>query len=139
MKKIVLLVVTSCILFSCSGSVSEDDIAKLNGYWEIESVIMPDGSEKDYTVNPTIDYFEIKANAGFRKKVMPQFDGTYKVNDGSEKIAISRKDDKTFIDYTTTYAKWQEELISLDDDELVVKNQHGIEYHYKKPEPFTVK
>jgi len=139
MKNFTLVAFTSLVMFSCNSKVSEDDIANINGYWEIESVIMPDGSEKDYTVNPTIDYFEIKGKTGLRKKVMPQFDGTYKVNDGSEKITITQKDDKTYIDYVTTYAKWQEELITLSDDELVVKNQHGIEYHYKKPEPFTVK
>ena len=139
MKNFTLVAFTSLVMFSCNSKVSEDDIANINGYWEIESVIMPDGSEKDYTVNPTIDYFEIKGKTGLRKKVMPQFDGTYKVNDGSENITITQKDDKTYIDYVTTYAKWQEELITLSDDELVVKNQHGIEYHYKKPEPFTVK
>ena len=129
----------SFIVLSCNTKVSSDDIAKLNGYWEIESVVMPDGTEKDYKVNPTIDYFEVKNNIGFRKKVMPQFDGTYMVNDGFEKISVSQKEDKTYIDYTTTYAKWQEEVIALSDDELVIKNQHGIEYNYKKPEPFTVK
>ncbi|MXN91818.1 hypothetical protein GR160_11330 [Flavobacterium sp. Sd200] len=139
MKKLVVAVVASLTLLSCAKKASADDISKINGYWEIESVIMPDGSEKDYTVNPTIDYFEVKGKEGFRKKVMPQFDGTYKVNDGSEKISISEKDNKVYMDYTTTYAKWQEELLELTDEELVVKNQHGIEYHYKKPEPFTVK
>jgi hypothetical protein len=139
MKNFALLFFTAFIMLSCNGKISGDDIANLNGYWEIERVIMPDGSEKDYTVNPTIDYFEIKGKSGFRKKVMPQFDGTYKVNDGSEKISISQKEDKTYLDYKTTYASWQEELIELSDDELVLKNQHGIEYHYKKPEPFTVK
>jgi hypothetical protein len=139
MKNFVLLLFTAFVMFSCNSKISEDDIVKLNGYWEIESVIMPDGKEKDYTVNETVDYFEVKGKTGFRKKVMPQFDGTYRVNEGSEKISISQKDDKTYIDYSTTYAKWQEELVKLNDEELVVKNLHGIEYHYKKPEPFTVK
>jgi hypothetical protein len=100
---------------------------------------MADGSNKEYTINPTIDYFELKGKEGFRKKVMPQFDGTYRVNDLSEKIAIVKENGKTYISYTTDYAKWKEELLELDDEELVVKNQHEIEYHYKKPQPFTVK
>lgn len=139
MKKFAILLFACFTILSCSTKVSIEDISKLNGYWEIEAVIMPDGSEKDYKVNPTIDFFEIKGKSGIRKKVMPQFDGTYRVNDLSEKVTISQKDDKIYMDYVTNFAKWQEELITLSDDELVVKNQQGLEYHYKKPQPFTVK
>jgi hypothetical protein len=139
MKRTVVLLFVSLVAFSCGHSVSDEDLAKLNGYWEIEEAILADGSKKEYTVNPTIDYFELKGKEGFRKKVMPQFDGTYRVNDLSEKIAIVKENGKTYISYTTEYAKWKEELLELDDKELVVKNQHDIEYHYKKPQPFSVK
>jgi hypothetical protein len=134
-----LLLLAFFIVVSCGKAVDEDSLKYLNGYWEIETVVMPDGSEKDYKVNPTIDYFELKGKEGFRKKVMPQFDGTYKTNDVSEKIAVVEKDGKTYLNYATDYAKWQEEIITLDDDELVVKNAHQMEYHYRKPKPFTLK
>ena len=139
MRKIVALLFVSVVTLSCGHSVSTEDLTKLNGYWEIEEAIMADGTKKEYPVNPTIDYFELKGKTGFRKKVMPQFDGTYRVNDLSEKIGILQKDGKTFINYTTEYAKWKEEILDINDEELVLKNQHNIEYHYKKPQPFTVK
>jgi hypothetical protein len=139
MKKTVVLLFVALVAFSCGHTVSDEDLAKLNGYWEIEEAVMADGSAKEYTVNPTIDYFELKGKEGFRKKVMPQFDGSYRVNDLSEKIAIVKKDGKTYISYATEYAKWKEELLELDDKELVVKNQHDIVYHYKRPKPFSVK
>lgn len=139
MKKNVLLFLCALSLAACNKKVTKADYGKLNGYWEIEKVIMPDGAEKDYSVNPTIDFFEVKDTAGIRKKVMPQFDGSYRANDISEKLTIGQKGDKTIMNYSTEYAKWTEELITVDDDELVVKNQHNIEYHYKKPEPFTIK
>jgi hypothetical protein len=138
MKKIVLLFV-SLIVLSCGNAVPDAELVKLNGYWEIETAIMPDGSKKEYTVNPTIDYFELKGKTGFRKKVMPQFDGTYRVNDLSEKIAIVQDSGKTYVSYVTDYAQWREEIVELSDDELVLKNNHKMEYHYKKPQPFTVK
>ncbi|MGQ3086118.1 lipocalin family protein [Flavobacterium sp.] len=137
MKKFVLLFVFIAAV-SC-GKVSEDNLKHLNGYWEIQEVVMPDGTHKDYKVNATIDYFELKGKEGFRKKVMPQFDGKYLANDVSEKIAVAEKDGKTFISYTTQYAKWEEEILSLDEDKLVVKNNHDMEYHYKRAQPFTVK
>ena len=139
MKHIVVLFFVSFFALSCGRSVSDEDLPKLNGYWEIEEAVMADGTKKEYKVNPTIDYFELKGNKGFRKKVMPQFDGTYRVNDLSEKIAVVKKGGKIYLSYTTEYAKWQEEVLELDDKELVVKNQHDIEYHYKKPQPFSIK
>ncbi len=138
MKKTLLLLVFFAAV-SCGIAIDDENLKNLNGYWEIQEVVMPDGSKKDYKINPTIDYFELKGKEGFRKKVMPQFDGTYLVNDVSEKIVITQKDGKTFVNYTTEFAKWQEEILSLDDDELVLKNSHEMEYHYIKPEPFTVK
>lgn len=136
MKKLGLLLV-AFVVFSCSDKKS--GAALLNGYWEIKTVTMPDGTHKDYSVNTTVDYFEMKGNKGFRKKVMPQVDGTYRASDASEAIAVAQKDGKTWLNYTTAYSKWQEELISVTDDELVLKNTHGMEYHYARPEKFTLK
>ncbi len=139
MKKTILLLFVSIVTLSCGNSISEADLAKLNGYWEIETAVMPDGSEKEYKVNTTIDFFDLKGKTGFRKKVMPQFDGSYRMNDLSEKISIVQDSGKTYISYVTDYAKWKEEIIELNDKKLVLKNNHDMEYHYKKPEPFTVK
>jgi hypothetical protein len=139
MKKTILLLFVSIVALSCGNSISEADLAKLNGYWEIETAVMPDGSEKEYKVNTTIDFFDLKGKTGFRKKVMPQFDGSYRMNDLSEKISIVQDSGKTYISYVTDYAKWKEEIVELNDKKLVLKNNHDMEYHYKKPEPFTVK
>src|SRR5690606_10720263 len=134
-----LFLFIAIITVSCSNTFSETDLAKLNGYWEIEEVVLPDGTKKEYKINPTIDYFELKGWEGKRPKVMPQFDGTYRTNELSESFIIEDKEDKTFIKYTTDNAKWEEELIELTNEELTVKNEQGIEYHYIKPEPFSIK
>ena len=139
MRKIALLLLTALALFSCGQTISEKDLPKLNGYWEIQEAVMADGTKKEYKVNPTVDYFELKGKTGFRKKVMPQFDGTYRSNDISEKMSLTETDGKMYINYTTDYAKWREEIVELNDEELVVKNQHEMEYHYKRSEPVTVK
>lgn len=132
------IILFSILLFSCDKTYTDAELAKINGYWEIESVIMKD-SVKEYNVNNTIDYFELKGKTGFRKKVMPQLDGTYRMNDLSEKLEIVQDSGKVYIHYKTDYAQWQEEIVELTDEELVLKNSHNMEYHYKKPEPFTVK
>ena len=127
------------MISSCSKSVKKEDLSKLNGYWEIQKVVLDDGTKKDYSVNETIDFFEFKDNVGFRKKVTPQLDGTYLVNNQYEKISISEKENDFFINYSTQYTKFKEQIIEIQDSVLVLKNEQNVEYHYKKPIPFSVK
>ena len=138
MKRILLLIVLVSAL-SCKQKITEADLSNLNGYWEIEKVELPDGDMKEYKVNETIDFFKIEANKGFRKKVMPQLDGTYLTNDIQEDVVVVIKDGDASLQYKTTYAYWKEEIIELTKDKLVVKNQQEIEYYYKRPAKFSVK
>jgi hypothetical protein len=138
MKRILLLIVLVSAL-SCKQKITEADLSNLNGYWEIEKVELPDGDKKEYKVNETIDFFKIEANKGFRKKVMPQLDGTYLTNDIQEDVVVVIKDGDASLQYKTTYASWKEEIIELTKDKLVVKNQQEMEYYYKRPAKFSVK
>ena len=138
MKRILLLIVLVSAL-SCKQKITEADLSNLNGYWEIEKVELPDGDKKEYKVNETIDFFKIEANKGFRKKVMPQLDGTYLTNDIQEDVVVVVKDGDALLQYKTKYASWKEEIIELTKDKLVVKNQQEIEYYYKRPAKFSVK
>ncbi|WP_333600447.1 lipocalin family protein [Flavobacterium sp.] len=138
MKKISLLLL-ALVLISCHSNVKKEDLAKLNGYWEIKQVQLANGETKDYKINETIDYFEVKDNAGFRQKVMPQFDGKYKTNDIKETIKIIAKDNSYFIEYKTKFGKWQEEIIELADSTLVLKNKDKLQYQYKRFTPFSLK
>lgn len=138
MKKISLLL-CAFILISCHSNVSKEDIKKLNGYWEIKKVELANGENKDYKVNETIDYFEVKDNKGFRQKVMPQFDGRFRTNDLKEQIKIVERDNAFFIEYNTKYGKWKEEIITLEDSTLVLKNKENLEYTYKRFTPFSLK
>ena len=127
------------MFLSCKQSISESDLQNLNGYWEIEKVELPDGDKKEYKVNETIDFFKIADKKGFRSKVMPQIDGTYLTNDLKEDVVVVLKDGDATIQYKTNYANWNEEIIELSKDKLVVKNQQDLEYHYKRPVKFSIK
>ncbi len=124
---------------SCNQKVSQKEIKNLNGYWEIEKVILENGTNKDYSINETIDFFEIKNDSGFRKKVTPQFNGKYLVNDVFEKIKIKIENENVFVVYKTSYSNWKEEIIELTKEKLVLKNDSNVEYHYKKSIPFSLK
>jgi len=145
MKKVVLIFLVLMTVTSCKKPITEQTITKINGYWEIEKVILADGSKKEYKVNTTIDFFELRQAqldnkmVGFRQKVMPQLDGTYATNNLKELLSISNEEGIFYINYTTDYGKWKEEIVALEDSVLVVKNKDNIEYHYKKQIPFSIK
>lgn len=133
MKNTFIILLLSFLLVSCQQKIKREDISKINGYWEIEKVVFDQGKDKKYGINESYDYFQIdKNNTGFRKKVMPQLDGTFMVNNTYENVKIRFEDDKVFLDYSTPYAKWSEELIAVSNKELVLKNVDKKEYHYKK-------
>jgi hypothetical protein len=139
MKKAIVISAFLLVFVSCRQSISEEDLSKINGYWEIVKVEMPGGETKDYKVNSTIDYFEIANKKGFRQKVMPQLNGTYLTNNLKESIQISNNDGDFYLNYSTNFAQWKEEIIELKDSVLVLKNKQNLEYHYKRQIPFSVK
>jgi len=138
MKTSFKILLLSLLFVACKQKIEPTDIAKINGYWEIEKVVFDKGDDKDYSMNETYDFFEIKDNKGFRKKVMPQLDGTFLVNDTQEAVAVRFVDDQVFLDYKTPFMKWSEEIIALTDAELVVVNADKKEYHYKKTEAINL-
>jgi hypothetical protein len=139
MKKYLVTCLLIVALQSCKQNISETDLPKLNGYWEIEKVILPNGEKKEYKINESIDYLEIKDSVGFRKKVYPQLNGKFLINDEKENFIISNTKNGYFINYTTEYTKWKEEIIEIQDSSFVVKNDAKLEYHYKRHQPFSSK
>lgn len=124
---------------SCS-KVSESDLIHLNGYWEIEEVIFPDGTTKSYDMNTTVDFIEFSNDSlnGLRKKLQPNLVGSYQTSDHEEWIQLEFKDNKWMIIYTTQFETWEEELIQIKKDKFSVKNQEDKIYSYKRFEPFEL-
>lgn len=135
-----LKIIFICLFFvGCQKEIKPEEIAFINGYWEIEKVVLNTGKEKLYKVNESNDFFELKANnKGFRKKVTPQLNGTFLVNDTFENISLVYIDKAVFIAYATSYAKWKEEIILLTKEKLVLRNEEKNEYHYKKTGPINI-
>ena len=139
MKNTFSILFLSFLFISCQQKIKPEDISKINGYWEIEKVVFDQGKDKEYAINESYDYFEIgKDRKGFRKKVMPQLDGTFIVNNTYENARVRFKDGKVYIDYATPYARWSEELVSISDKQLVFRNAEKKEYRYKKAESINI-
>ena len=137
MKKniIVLLALT---IFSCSPN-PETFITHVNGYWEIDEVILQDGSKKDYNYNDTIDYFEINDSLiGIRKKLKPNFSGTFETYKNIETIKMIIENDSLNIYYTTPFASWKETILLATTTQLKIINQNKDVYLYKRYTPINL-
>ena len=138
MNKTYSILLIAFLFVACQQKIKPEDISKINGYWEVEKVVFDSIKDKEYKMNEVYDYFEIEKSKGIRKKVMPQLDGTFIVNDVYENVTVRFDDGKVFLDYSTPYMKWSEELIALSAEELVLLNKEKIEYHYKKATPINL-
>jgi hypothetical protein len=124
------------LLFAaCQDQPPEEKIQFLDGYWEIDKVEIAKDSVKEYKYNETVDFFEIENGVGFRKKVRPEFDGSYKVTEDQEKIVTKIEGDELYLYYTTAFDEWREKVILAEEEKLIIENEQGIRYYYKKFTP----
>ncbi len=136
MKKLALLLIL--IIFSCTEDKSHFT-ENIDGYWEIKHVKLNNGYEKEYTVNETIDYIEITSDtSGFRKKMKPQFDGTFKTSNNSENFTFKIENNSFNLHYKTPYYSWKETILEISKDEMKVINQSKDVYLYKRYTPINV-
>ena len=132
MKKSIVLFLLALAFVSCSQKADPSKIDFINGYWQISKVTDEDGNKKEYPINEVYDYFEIKNNNGFHKKVQWQPDGTFLVNDLQENVKVSIANDEIQLDFSSKYGKHSESLESLSKDELVLVSKDQIRFVYKK-------
>lgn len=129
------------VLQACQSKVDAEAVkGHITGYWEIEKAQLPDGTEKDYTMNSTIDYFEWKEDqTGIRFKVVPQFNGEFLTNDMPEAFVMLEKDGAIWLQYKTDFATWEERVVSVSDETMVMENENKIIYYYKRAQPIQIK
>ena len=122
----------------CKDNIPLKDFELINGYWEIEKVEMPNGKIKKYSYNETLDYFNVSNLQGFRKKITLRLNGKHLTNNLKENIKISFKNNNAILNCTTRFDNWEEEIVSVNDSSLVLKNPNNIKYFYKKVKLDTV-
>mgnify|MGYP000250228344 CR=1 FL=1 len=131
MKHIYFILILA-VIFSCSPN-PETFIPHINGYWEIDKVIAHNGKNRDYNYNDTIDYFELNDSLiGFRKKLKPNFVGTFETSKDAENIKVILENDSLNIYYTTAFASWKETILLATNEQLKIINQNKDVYLYKR-------
>ncbi len=132
MKQLTYTLLLSLFLGSCSRN-PETFIPHIDGYWEIESVTLANGTTRGYYVNQTIDYISINDSLqGFRKKLKPLFDGSYETSNDAELLHLKIENDSLNAYYKTPYSTWKETILSASKQQLKVVNQNNDVYLYKR-------
>jgi hypothetical protein len=139
MTKSLHIAILFFVFISCGKNISHDDLNFLNGYWEIKEVVFPNGLKKEYTINEIVDFFQWNDTIGSRTKVKPQLDGTYVSNNVEESIKLSVQSGQYILNYQTDFDQWQEIILKITKDELILQNEMQIKYHYKRYEPINLK
>ncbi len=139
MKKIIVLILAITVNLGCSQKVDISQINNINGYWQITKAINTNGDKKDYPINEVYDYYEIKNKTGFHKKVTWQPDGTFLVNDLSEKVKITDSSEGFFIQFTSKFGKHSERIEAVSDKELVLETPDKAKLYFSKVVLNTVK
>ena len=137
MKKVIFLLSLGTLFLSCDREASREKIDNLNGYWEITKAELPEGVIKEFKYSELVDYIKVDSAAGFRKKLRPQLDGSFIASEDVEIFEVKLENDSINLYYSTPYANWKESIISSEENELVVLNQDGIIYTYKRFTPYS--
>jgi len=137
MKKILFII--TLLYLGCKPNPSRY-AEFINGYWEIENVCKNGELLKQFKINQRIDFFKINNDlSGYRKKLKPNFDGTYtssndKLNFQLE-IKLHNRIYLVYIDNNTTFS---EEVIKVNNKSLTLKNDKGLVYNYKAYKPLEI-
>jgi hypothetical protein len=123
------------LLLSCTPKLSAEHVPLLNGYWVIEEAKAPDGEVRPYTGTVEVDFFELNGTQGFRKKLKPLFGNQFNSTKDKVDFMISFEEKKCIISYKRQQHTWQEEIISLNEDELQLKDARGVVFRYKRYRP----
>ena len=137
MKKILFL--TTLFFFGCKPH-PVDYIEFINGYWEIENVYKNGKLLKEFKISREIDYFRINNDlSGFRKKLKPNFNGSYTTSNDQLNFKLEIKFNKRLmIVYKDNNTIFVEEITKVNKTNLSIKNDKGMVYNYKVYKPLEL-
>lgn len=115
---------------SCHNSV-ENQVAKLEGYWNIDKVVLADGSEKEFPFSNHMDFFVIEGSKGMKHRVSPKYDGTM-INYGSP-IPFKWENDEGLLVLTFNEGdrSYRQAVVTATSKELVLLHDNGTKYYYQ--------
>lgn len=130
MRNVFIIIFFLC--FGCSSRVNQESISLLEGYWVIEQALAPNGESRPYLGVVEVDYFQLSNQKGIRKKITPTFGNQLSSTNDELAFTINFTKTKTYISYSKGGHDWQEEIITLTNERLELKDSRGVVFRYKR-------
>lgn len=128
-KGIVILMLF--ILGGCSQPTDEK-LKNVSGYWNIDTVKMADGSDREFPFTNHMDHFTIDGKKGVKNRVSPTYDGKF-INYGSPvSFKWESRDDKLFLLFNDGEEKYEQQVIEATDTTMELLHDNGTRYFYKR-------
>ena len=119
------------IFFGCKDEITPANLNELNGYWNIDFITHKNETFYPKGATKLVDFYVIKDQKGFRKKVQPQFDNKFLVTEDLNNFNIFFKGTDCFMKFETLWDQWEEKIILLSNDKLILEHQNN-RYHYSR-------
>lgn len=132
--KQLLALFTVVLLTSCGSNIS-DQLIHIEGYWNIENVTLPDGSEREFPFSNHMDHFEIEGKQGIKYRVSPTYDGGF-VNYGSPvNFTCEELDGELQLLFKDGEQSYTQTVVEATETELVLQHENGTIYTYSSYNP----
>ncbi len=129
--KVFILIGLLGALASCSRNNSSEKIEALNGYWNIDTVEKPDGSEKEFPFSNHMDFFETNGNKGTKSRVSPTYDGSFIVYGDPVVFTWEEKEEELLLHFEEGDAAYTQIVQKATTQELELVHEDGTIYNYK--------
>jgi hypothetical protein len=124
--------------WGCNEPISKDDLHYLNGYWQIVNVEFENGANKEYSLGNTVDFFYLKDNKGYRKKVQPNIVGGFETSNNVVNFKIKKANNDIRLWYENGLSNWSVRLVELKKDSFTIINEERTKYIYKRYKPIIL-
>jgi len=133
--RFLFFVVVAFLIIGCSNNGSSEMIENLNGYWTIDTVEKPDGSEKEFPFTNHMDYFDINGKTGTKSRVSPTYDGTFISYGDAVRFVWQEKENQVLLNFESGEKAYSQILRKATENELELVHEDGTIYYYKAYEP----
>lgn len=128
MKKYIVLIL-AITLTACSSN--EEKIKAIEGYWNIDEVILPNGSEREFPFSNHMDHFEINGFKGVKNRVSPTYDGGFISYGNPIYFKWEEKDGDLLLTFQEGEASYIQTVETATKETLVLLHENGTRYTYK--------
>ena len=119
------------LLNACSNDNSQEKIKNLSGYWNIDTVLKPDGTEKEFPFTNHLDFFDVVGNRGTKSRVSPTYDGTFISYGDPITFEWVDKENQVLLNFRSGDKAYTQILKTATLDEMELVHEDGTIYRYK--------